>query len=113
MGEKIYVSIPLDGQFAAGSVNELGVRQNLNYLNHRCCENKQEIFIFKLNESTFYTHPTTVLCMCIYNNNNNKSPGFQVRHRDITVSAQIFAQPLSDLFSQRHCQLCQTVSCLT
>lgn len=56
MGEQMSVSIPLDGQFVIGSVNELGVRQNRNYLNHWCCESKEEIFTFKLNESTFYTH---------------------------------------------------------
>lgn len=40
MEEKIYVSVPLDVQFLAGSVNELEVRQNLNYSTHWCCENK-------------------------------------------------------------------------
>lgn len=38
------------------------------------------------------------------------SPGFQVRYSDVTVSAQVFAQPLSDLLAQQRCQLCQTVS---
>ncbi len=50
LGEQIYVSIPLDGQLVAGSVNEPGVRQNLNCLNHWCCERKQETFIFKLSD---------------------------------------------------------------
>lgn len=38
------------------------------------------------------------------------SPRFQVRYSEVTVSAHIFAQPLSDLFSEQHCQLRQTVS---
>lgn len=38
------------------------------------------------------------------------SPGFQVRHSEVMVSAHIFAQSLSGLFSKQHCQLRQTVS---
>lgn len=37
----MYVTVPLF--VAGGSVNELGVRQNLNYLSHWCCESKQVI----------------------------------------------------------------------
>ena len=40
IGEQIHGSVPL---FEAGSVNELGVRQNRNYLSHWCCESKQVI----------------------------------------------------------------------
>lgn len=57
MEEKIYVSVPLDVQFLAGSVNELEVRQNRNYLTHWCCENKILFYLF-----SFYTYPILPKC---------------------------------------------------
>lgn len=40
----------------------------------------------------------------------NISPGFQIRHSEVMVGTNIFAQFLSGLFSKQHCQLRQTVS---
>lgn len=53
---------PPDGQFVAGSVNELAVRQNRNYWSHWCWESKQSICTFKLNDGTYYTYPTLPKC---------------------------------------------------
>lgn len=62
MREWMFVRIPLDGQFVSAPVNELGVRQNLNYLSRWCCEGKQEIFTFKLNDRAFYSYPILLTC---------------------------------------------------
>lgn len=39
----------------------------------------------------------------------NISPGFQVRHSEVVVGSNVFAQFLSGLFAEQHCQLRQTV----
>lgn len=62
MREWMFVRIPLDGQFVSAPVNELGVRQNLNYLSRWCCESKQEIFTLKLNDRAFYSYPMLLTC---------------------------------------------------
>lgn len=45
--------------------------------------------------------------------NKRATPGFQVRDRDVTICAQLFAKSLPDLLPHRCCQLSQTVSGLT
>lgn len=93
----MYVGEPL-----YGSSNELGVRRNQNYLNHWCCESKQtNNSLIKLIESTVIH---IIFCPS-YAYFIKKSPAFQVRHRKVTFSAQIFAQPLADLLLKQRCQL--------